>query len=679
RGDGRDGKTGAVSRGTRGTNKKNGQGAVKAATTSSTIPRARLPDDFGEEDQDRLPGPDMPRPVARKPAQRLSILGWIEAKGDIGGIALAPDDSRIYVAYRGGPQGASIEEFLCETGKLLRRFPFPAPDCLQDDLAISNDGRYLFAANYYKDYVSRLDLTQNGLETRQKVHGSPQNVWAAFVQKSPDGIRLVVCAGEDGRVEDLDNDQISIYDIAGKNFKFLGKVILPDEPLVRSLGFTSDSSLVYVPTFRRKSAQDKLYEIRLTPPYEIARSISFPHAELASVVVHDPTRRIFLGDRLNKKIWVIDQEKLEVVSEISLQGRRVDAMELSPDGSVLYAISPTDRSLWAFDAYTLSEIEHLGGLRRDPKDIEISRDGARLFVAHGTDGGIAVIRGIKPCRGDGTILFSSDIHGNYQVFKLPTGSQEPVRLTRNFATELIPRWSPHGRLIAFISDRDGPFKIFLMDENGQNTKPLENTATSGSTEYGGIDWSPDGQQIAFIGQDQKSIRIVDVRDGSTSTILSGPIMGRYNHYAGISWKWDPERIVFGAFPAGNADSEEIFEVNIKSLKVSKVSGDEGQIGHYHMPALAPDKTTIAAERIITKPTGAEWDIVLFRGRGKKPFINLTMTPSRDALPRWSHDGKKIVFALQKTQRFHVWSMNADGTAAEPLTSGDANNIFPDIR
>jgi hypothetical protein len=42
-------------------------------------------------------------------------------------------------------------------------------------------------------------------------------------------------------------------------------------------------------------------------------------------------------------------------------------------------------------------------------------------------------------------------------------TSNPTRLTNNDAEDAIPSWSPDGTKIAFISDRDGNYEIYVMD------------------------------------------------------------------------------------------------------------------------------------------------------------------------------------------------------------------------
>ena len=68
------------------------------------------------------------------------------------------------------------------------------------------------------------------------------------------------------------------------------------------------------------------------------------------------------------------------------------------------------------------------------------------------------------------------------------------RLTRHFADDTNPVWSPDSRHIAFVTNRDGNGEIYGMDEDGINLRNLTN--------HEGWDanpaWSPDGRHIAFV-------------------------------------------------------------------------------------------------------------------------------------------------------------------------------------
>jgi TolB protein len=52
----------------------------------------------------------------------------------------------------------------------------------------------------------------------------------------------------------------------------------------------------------------------------------------------------------------------------------------------------------------------------------------------------------------------------------------PRNLTQNNADDFLPVWSPDGRQIAFVSDRDGNMDIYLMAADGSGLRNLTNNS-----------------------------------------------------------------------------------------------------------------------------------------------------------------------------------------------------------
>ncbi len=56
-----------------------------------------------------------------------------------------------------------------------------------------------------------------------------------------------------------------------------------------------------------------------------------------------------------------------------------------------------------------------------------------------------------------------------------------------------PAWSPNGKWIAFASNRESAYQIYIMDENGQNLKLVANTEGRATAPR----WSRDSKTIYF--------------------------------------------------------------------------------------------------------------------------------------------------------------------------------------
>ena len=61
-------------------------------------------------------------------------------------------------------------------------------------------------------------------------------------------------------------------------------------------------------------------------------------------------------------------------------------------------------------------------------------------------------------------------------------------------TYAAPAWSPDGRKIAFVSDRDGNSEIYVMNADGSGQRRLTRNPAYDADPA----WSPDGRTIAFV-------------------------------------------------------------------------------------------------------------------------------------------------------------------------------------
>ena len=70
------------------------------------------------------------------------------------------------------------------------------------------------------------------------------------------------------------------------------------------------------------------------------------------------------------------------------------------------------------------------------------------------------------------IAFTSDRDGNFEIYVMDADGTAQTNLTNNPASDAVPAWSPDGTKIAFFSDRDGNREIYVMDADGTNPTRL---------------------------------------------------------------------------------------------------------------------------------------------------------------------------------------------------------------
>ena len=92
----------------------------------------------------------------------------------------------------------------------------------------------------------------------------------------------------------------------------------------------------------------------------------------------------------------------------------------------------------------------------------------------------------------------------------------PVNLTNDPSSDLTPAWSADGSKIAFESNREVNYAVWVMNADGSN--PVRLTDPDPRTAAGAPSWSPDGTRIAY--EQNGDIWVMNV-DGSRKIRITG--------------------------------------------------------------------------------------------------------------------------------------------------------------
>jgi dipeptidyl aminopeptidase/acylaminoacyl peptidase len=86
------------------------------------------------------------------------------------------------------------------------------------------------------------------------------------------------------------------------------------------------------------------------------------------------------------------------------------------------------------------------------------------------------------------------------IWVYDTATREPRQWTFSAKSEHEPRWSPDGKQLAFLSDREEDTQIWLMPADGGESVQLTSAKNSVQT----FRWSPDGKRIAYSASEPKT-------------------------------------------------------------------------------------------------------------------------------------------------------------------------------
>jgi dipeptidyl aminopeptidase/acylaminoacyl peptidase len=95
------------------------------------------------------------------------------------------------------------------------------------------------------------------------------------------------------------------------------------------------------------------------------------------------------------------------------------------------------------------------------------------------------------------------------IWLAPADGRPPWRLTAGTKSDTTPRWSPDGRRLAFVSNREGQkSQLYLIDIRGGEARRLTNMPQGASDPA----WSSNGKRIAFLSMTNPAERDAEDRD-----------------------------------------------------------------------------------------------------------------------------------------------------------------------
>jgi TolB protein len=314
---------------------------------------------------------------------------------------------------------------------------------------------------------------------------------------------------------------------------------------------------------------------------------------------------------------------------------------------------------WLFDVHNSGSPQVLGKQYRD----QATADKARLIAHKFADEIIFRLGGGIQGIAESKIVFISSRSGHKEVWEMDYDGANQTQLTHLGGIALSPRISPDGSRVAFCAIGAGGVQLRMYSlELGRMVAFPAFPGTNISPA-----WSPDGMQLAFSSSMRGSpnIYVSDSAGMGPKRITEGP-------GPDSSPSWNPKTGAQIAFVSGATGLPQIYTMNADGTNVQRVTDQ----GYAVSPSWSPNGQflTFAWRRNYGPGAPGNQDIYLM-DIASHQWVQLTHDAGVNDFPSWSPDGRHIVYESHQGGRTEIWSMLADGSKAQMLTS-TGNNTQP---
>jgi eukaryotic-like serine/threonine-protein kinase len=263
-------------------------------------------------------------------------------------------------------------------------------------------------------------------------------------------------------------------------------------------------------------------------------------------------------------------------------------------------------------------------------------------------------------------------------------------------------WSPDGKKLVYAKGN----ALYLAGVDGSSSKKLATVA--GSVRPYAFAWSPDGKEIRFTVMSSQGTNITIWQISADGDNLHQLLPDWHAHSGNCCGRWMPDGnyFVFGAIPNGQNQVPQLWamretgnflhRVNYEPVQMTSgttaytgplpskdgkklyaVAGfRRGELNRYdgRTKTYTPYLNGISAGDVAFSKDG-QWvayvsypDWTLWRSKADgSDKLQLSFPPLEALLPRWSPDGKRIIYyGLQPDKPYRIYMVPADGGAANEL-------------
>jgi Tol biopolymer transport system component len=262
------------------------------------------------------------------------------------------------------------------------------------------------------------------------------------------------------------------------------------------------------------------------------------------------------------------------------------------------------------------------------------------------------------------VAFTTDRDGNGEIYTMLPGGSGLQRLTNNTALDTHASYSLDGRKIAFTSDRDGINEIYLMNADGSNQTRLTNNPASDLLPT----LSPTRNEVVFVSNRSGNFDIFAASTNPDDGVGVAQMTNDPGTDTDPSFSPKGDKIVFVSNRDGNT---EIYTMNANGTQETRLTTNDLSDSR---PKFSRDGKKIVFSRQVLDATGFIQQIVVMNANGTNPIV-LT-SAGGNSNPDFSADGSRIFFVSNRDGNSEIYSMTADGANQVRLTFNTVNDLAP---